>query len=92
MLGLKIGEYYSGISSDILQFYLRDLSHGTRLVQSREKKYFLYHDGFYLRGLFITLLEVVFSWYVTLVNSISLYFTHYCIYGCTPFGFFIVLN
>ena len=58
----------------------------------REKKYFLYHDGFYLRGSFITLLQVVFSWYVALANSISLYFTHYCIYGCTPFGFFIVLN
>lgn len=38
MLGLKIGEYYSGISSDILQFYLGDLSHGTRLVQSGARK------------------------------------------------------
>lgn len=34
MLGLKIGEYYS----DILQFYLGDLSHGTRLVQSGARK------------------------------------------------------
>lgn len=38
MLGLKIGEYYSGISSDILQFYLGDLSHGTHLDQSGARK------------------------------------------------------